>query len=81
MLTTISPESSWPGERDASRRDVELANEIPEPALLSDFKRSLLASQDAVGVDRLLHMELSTPVYAQPDKRRCKGLTAAEFGT
>jgi hypothetical protein len=64
MLSITSPESSWPGERDASRRDVEVANEIPEPGLLSDFKRALLASPDALGIDRLMHMELGGRVNA-----------------
>lgn len=62
MLSITSPESSWPGERDASRRDVEVANEIPEPGLLSDFKRALLASPDAAGTDCLMHMELGNRV-------------------
>lgn len=71
MLSITSPESSWPGERDASRRDVEVANEIPEPGLLSDFKRALLASPDALGIDRLMHMELGGRVNVRlPSKRR-----------
>lgn len=71
MLSITSPESSWPGERDASRRDVEVANEIPEPGLLSDFKRALLASADALSIDRLMHMELGSRVN---EYRRKDGL-------
>jgi len=68
MLSITSPESSWPGERDASRRDVEVANEIPEPGLLSDFKRALLASPDALNIDRLMHMELGSRVNESHEK-------------
>lgn len=64
MVSITSPDSSWPGERDASRRDVEVANEIPEPGLLSDFKRALLASPEAVGMDRLMHVELGSRVFS-----------------
>ena len=57
-----SQESSWPAERDPSRLDVELANELPKPDVLSDFKRALLSSEHASGNQKLMHIALSNEV-------------------
>jgi len=61
-MTTASPSSSWPGEREPSQQDVASASERPEPALLSDFKRALISSSDAVGTEKLFHMDFKTRV-------------------
>lgn len=51
-----------PGERHPSRHDVETASELPEPAFLSDFKRALFASPDAVDRQDLMHLDFRTDV-------------------
>ena len=76
-----SSESNWPGERDPSRDDVQVANELPEPAFLSDFKRSLLSSSDASENLSLMHLDfqvrqavpgvnfvLTTPIVGRAEK-------------
>lgn len=57
-MTTPAHAADWPGEREPSHRDVASANERPSPALLSDFKRALMASDDAQGYRKLLQMNL-----------------------
>ncbi|KAI0845334.1 hypothetical protein F5Y00DRAFT_246641 [Daldinia vernicosa] len=60
--------SSWPGERDPSHQDVASASERPDPTLLSDFKRALLASSDAIGTEKLFHMDLRNHIYTPTKK-------------
>ncbi|CAM1509684.1 Fc.00g000190.m01.CDS01 [Cosmosporella sp. VM-42] len=57
-MAAAEKNSNWPGERDPSHRDVASANERPDPALISNFKRVLLASDDAIGTQKLLRMNL-----------------------
>ena len=57
-LANVSPESNWPGEREPSGHDVEIANELPEPAFLSGFKSCLLSSPEAVDNESLMHLDL-----------------------
>ena len=57
-LPSTSAESNWPGERDPSHNDVQVANEVPESAFLSDFKRRLMSSCDASGNQSLMHLDL-----------------------
>ncbi|KAB5576325.1 hypothetical protein GE09DRAFT_1185078 [Coniochaeta sp. 2T2.1] len=57
-MTATQKTSHWPGERDPSYRDVASASERPDPALLSNFKRVLMASDDAIGVEALVHIHL-----------------------
>lgn len=52
------PDSNWPGEREPSRHDVEVANELPEPAFLSEFKKCLLSSPEALYNENLMHLDL-----------------------
>ncbi|KIW27411.1 uncharacterized protein PV07_07149 [Cladophialophora immunda] len=56
--TVTSQEQILPGERNPSRHDVEAATELPEPTILSDFKRSLLATVDASDAQDLMHLDL-----------------------
>ena len=62
MHKATSQRSSWPGERDPSRLDVEIANELPKPDVLCDFKKALLSSQHASENLRLMHLQLNTEV-------------------
>ena len=62
MLNMTSSTSKWPGEWHPSRNDVALASEAPDPALLSDFKTRLYASEDARGIQNLMHADLSKKV-------------------
>ena len=57
-----SQEAIWPGEREPSHLDVEVANELPEPAFLSDFKRELLSSPKAKEKPKLMHLDLKSLV-------------------
>lgn len=62
-MSTISHESRWPGEREnPTRHDVEVANELPEPAFLFDFKAALLASPEAAGCEKLMRTDLHVDV-------------------
>jgi hypothetical protein len=58
--------STWPGEWNPSRNDVALANEQPDPNTLSDFKRALLASDEARSAQRLMHLDLTSKVKYMP---------------
>jgi hypothetical protein len=63
MAHTVTPqEQILPGERNPSRHDVEVATELPEPTILSDFKRSLLATVDASNAQDLMHLDLKATV-------------------
>ena len=62
MHKITSHSSSWPGERDPSQLDVEQANELPKPDVLSDFRKALLSSQHARGNLRLMHVQLTDDV-------------------
>lgn len=62
-MSITSQNSNWPGERDPSHQDVASANEIPDPALLSDFKRTLISSGDVARSEKLLHMDLKYRVW------------------
>ena len=55
MLPSVT---NWPGEREPSCTDVEIANETPEAAWFSDFKSCLLSDPEAVGDDNLMQLEL-----------------------
>ncbi|CRG82907.1 hypothetical protein PISL3812_00254 [Talaromyces islandicus] len=55
---TSTSESNWPGEREPSSYDVQIANELPSAAFLSDFKAALLASSDAAGNQNLMCLDL-----------------------
>lgn len=59
---TKSQEMMLPDERTPSRRDVEVANEIPEPAFLAAFKKALLADLGGLETENLLHMDLTADV-------------------
>ena len=59
---TSNNTSKWPGEWHPARNDVALASEAPDPALLSDFKTRLLASEDARGMQDMMHIDLSKKV-------------------
>ena len=50
-----SVQTSWPGEREPRRDDVQQANEQPDPTFLINFKNALLASNDAKLVRRSGH--------------------------
>lgn len=54
--------SSWPGERNPSPRDVEIANESLDPGFLNTFKNNLLASSAAQNNDNLMHVQLQNMV-------------------
>ncbi|EXJ67492.1 uncharacterized protein A1O5_09505 [Cladophialophora psammophila CBS 110553] len=56
--TSISPQSTWPGERYPSQHDVEQANASLEPNFLDNFKRALLASPAALNNENLVHINL-----------------------
>jgi len=63
-------DSNWPGEREPSYRDVEAASQVPEAAWLSDFRACLMASEDALGVQDLMHLDLKvrrSPADLQTD--------------
>lgn len=60
--TVTSQEQILPGERNPSRYDVEVATELPEPTRLLDFKRSLLATEDASDAQNLMHLDLKATV-------------------
>ena len=62
MYKATSHGSSWPGERDPSLSDVEQANELPKPDVLSDFKKALLSSQHLSGNLRLMRLQLTNEV-------------------
>ncbi|KAL6241049.1 hypothetical protein RBB50_011952 [Rhinocladiella similis] len=64
---TKSQEMMLPDERTPSRRDVEVANEIPEPAFLAAFKKALLADLGGLETENLLHMDLTADV--NPEKQ------------
>ncbi|KAI0105869.1 hypothetical protein F4814DRAFT_429777 [Daldinia grandis] len=68
-MVASAQSSSWPGERDPSHQDVASASERPDPTLLSDFKRTLLASSDAIGTEKLFHMDFRNPIYETPTKK------------
>lgn len=56
----MSPsETNWPGEREPSRDDVEVANEIPGAAFFSEFKNCLLSDPEAVGDENLMNLDLN----------------------
>lgn len=57
-----SQELILPGENDPSGHDVAAANETPQPALLTNFKKSLLASQEAKGNQNLIHADFKFTV-------------------
>lgn len=57
-LTNTHLESNWPGERDPSCHDVREATELPEPAFMSHYRTSLLASSDALDNKSLMHLDL-----------------------
>jgi hypothetical protein len=65
-----SQQSSWPGERYPSHRDVEVANESLEPGFLQDFKRALLASSAAQNNQALMHTSLANVVSVRILLRR-----------
>jgi hypothetical protein len=54
--------STWPGEWNPSRNELDLANERPDVNTLSDFKRALLASDEARSAQRLMHLDLTSKV-------------------
>lgn len=58
-----SPESNWPGEREPSCHDVQVAAELPDSAFLSDLKISLLSSSDAADNQNLMHLDLQVRGY------------------
>lgn len=58
----LHPQSSWPGERSASQRDVELANEPLTPDFLGAFKHALVASSAGQDNEVLLHRSLENVV-------------------
>ncbi|KAH8815295.1 hypothetical protein F5884DRAFT_172944 [Xylogone sp. PMI_703] len=74
-MSVTSQASNWPGEREPSHQDVASANELPDPALLSDFKRALLTSGDAAGCEQLLHIDPKSQVYYGLLYSRCSCLT------
>ena len=51
--------TNWPGEREPSRDDVEVANETPEAAFFSEFKSCLLSDPEAFGNESLMNLELN----------------------
>lgn len=62
MSSITSQEAIWPGDRNPSRHDVEVATELLEPAFLSDFKKALLAHPDAEDTRDLMHLDLKNCV-------------------
>jgi hypothetical protein len=77
-MAATDKNSPWPGERNPSHLDVASASERPDPALISDFKRVLLASEDAVGVQPLVTLDLQDRVSAPAVSRaswECQVLT------
>lgn len=57
-MATPTHAVDWPGEREPSQHDVMSANERPSPAILLDFKRALLESDDARSGRQPLHINL-----------------------
>ena len=51
--------TNWPGEREPSRDDVEVANETPGAAWFSEFKSCLLSDPEAFGDEDLMKLELN----------------------
>lgn len=62
MSTIASHESSWPGEHQPRRRDVDLAHAQPDSFLLSNFKAILLSSPETEHVEQLIQTNLSSRV-------------------
>lgn len=56
--SSLQPRLNWLAEREPSHNDVEDASQIPERAWLTDFRTCLLASEDAIGTEQLLHIDL-----------------------
>lgn len=70
-------ESSWPGEREPSIHDVQVANESPEPAFLAAFKRSILASSEAAGNQSLMHLDLQVREHRSQGLQTSKSILTA----
>lgn len=68
-VSTKTPGSNWPGERDPSRKDVEEANDVPEPAWLSEFKGCLLADSEIQHNEPLMHLDLQVSSLDPPEVR------------
>ncbi len=67
MVSSVqSQEQIWPGNYNPSRHDFEVANEPPEPKFLLDFKKSVLAGQDALGKKDLMLMDVDDVVSSSP---------------
>lgn len=62
-MSSQSHESRWPGEREnPTRHDVEVANELPAPSFLSEFKTMLAASPEAADAQTLMYTDLNADV-------------------
>ncbi len=57
-LPNTSSQSSWPGEREPARHDVEVAHELPESAFLLEFKSCIMSDSEALGNESLMHLDL-----------------------
>jgi hypothetical protein len=52
------PRPGWLSEREPTSKDVEDANQMPERTWLRDFRSCLLASEDALNIEQLMHIKL-----------------------
>ena len=59
-VVMAASESSWPGERTLSRNEVASASEVPEPAVVSNFKRSLVAAYGSRDFPKIMNLDLGT---------------------
>ena len=71
VRSIASQEQIWPGENNPSRDDVEVAMELPEPAFLSNFNKSALLSQEAMGVQNLMHLDVELDVSHKRSRHFC----------
>lgn len=57
-----------PDDRIPSRRDAEVANEVPDSALLAAFKKALLTDLSGLEAQDLLQLDLNAGVSVKPAK-------------
>lgn len=75
----MSQQSSWPGERQPSDRDIELGIDSLDAEFLSQFKDALRANAVATEDEPLMQMQLDALV--RWERSECKKLRMLKFRT